>query len=115
MEAEADAALARFDRTVLKALQETETALSAYTNAQQQVDALRSATTQAEEAARQERERYRAGRSPYLAQLDAERTLADTSSALAQAESKVALKQVDLFLALGGGWQSSRARNSSHD
>ncbi|MFS8978922.1 efflux transporter outer membrane subunit [Cupriavidus necator] len=115
-EAEADAALARFDRAVLKALQETETALSAYTNAQQQVDALRSATKQAEEAARHERARYRAGRSPYLAQLDAERTMADTSLALAQAESKVALKQVDLFLALGGGWQSSQsATSSSHD
>lgn len=109
IEAGADAALAKFDGTVLRALQETETALSAYTNALQRVNALRSAETQAIEAARHERARYQAGRSPYLAQLDAERTLADTSFALAQAETEVALKQVDLFLALGGGWQNSQS------
>jgi NodT family efflux transporter outer membrane factor (OMF) lipoprotein len=107
MEAGADAALAHFDGVVLRALQETETALSAYTHELQRQQALRLARDQAEEAARQERQRYEAGRTPYLARLDAERTLADTETALAESDSLVAMRQIDLFLALGGGWQQA--------
>lgn len=108
MEAGADAALAHFDGVVLRALQETETALSAYTRALERQQALRLARDQAADAARQERRRYEAGRTPYLARLDAERSLADAEAAVAESDSLVAMRQIDLFLALGGGWQQSK-------
>ncbi|TPQ37486.1 MULTISPECIES: efflux transporter outer membrane subunit [Cupriavidus] len=119
MEAGADAALAHFDGVVLRALQETETALSAYARELERQHALQLARDQAVEAARQERRRYEAGRTPYLARLDAERTLADAEAALAESDSLVAMRQIDLFLALGGGWQqpegAPRAEERGHD
>jgi len=114
-EAESEAALARFDGTVLRALQETETALSAYRHALARQQALQQAQRLAQEAASQERQRYQAGRAPYLSQLDAERTLADAEAALAESDSQVALRQIDLFLALGGGWQQQHLASAHHD
>ncbi|WP_454738145.1 efflux transporter outer membrane subunit [Cupriavidus necator] len=107
-EAAADAALARFDGAVLRALQETETALSACTRELERHEALHAAREHAAEAARQQRRLYQAGRIPYLAHLDAERALADAEAALAASEGHLAARQVDLFLALGGGWQAGR-------
>ncbi|AGW93776.1 efflux transporter outer membrane subunit [Cupriavidus sp. DF5525] len=107
-EAAAEAALARFDGAVLRALQETETALSAYTRELERHEALHAAYEHAGEAARQQRRLQQAGRIPYLALLDAERTLADAEAALAASEGHVVSRQVDLFLALGGGWQAGR-------
>ncbi|MGE8368491.1 efflux transporter outer membrane subunit [Cupriavidus basilensis] len=107
MEAGADAALARFDGVVLKALQETQTALSAYTSELERNQSLRVARDDANEVARQHRMLYQAGRVPYLSSLDADRTLAGADAALAASDSQVALNQINLFLALGGGWQNS--------
>ncbi|WP_059410564.1 efflux transporter outer membrane subunit [Cupriavidus basilensis] len=106
-EAGAEAALAHFDGVVLKALRETQTALSSYTRELERAGALRDARDKASEAARQNRQLYQAGRSPYLSSLDADRTLASTEAQLAAAQSQVALDQISLFLALGGGWQGA--------
>ena len=38
--------------------------------------------------------------------LEAERTAAESASALAEADAQIADAQVDLFRALGGGWAS---------
>ncbi|MGO4330912.1 efflux transporter outer membrane subunit [Cupriavidus sp. 2TAF22] len=107
MEAGADAALASFDGVVLKALQETQGALSDYTRELERNHSLRVARDDAQEAARQHRQLYQAGRTPYLSSLDADRTLAAAEAALAASDSQVAMDQVNLFLALGGGWQNS--------
>ncbi|NUA27671.1 efflux transporter outer membrane subunit [Cupriavidus basilensis] len=107
MEAGADAALARFDGVVLKALEETQSALSAYTRELERNQSLRVARDDANEVARQHRLLYQSGRVPYLSSLDADRTLAGAEAALAASDSQVALDQINLFLALGGGWQNS--------
>ncbi len=104
-EASAEGALAHFDGVVLKALRETQTALSAYTHELERNQALRAARDKAAEAARQNRMLYTAGRSPYLSSLDADRTLASNDAALAASDAQVAMDQINLFLALGGGWQ----------
>lgn len=104
-EAEAQGALASFDGTVLRALEETETALSAYGHALDQRTALQSARDQAEIAARIARAQQREGRVDFLVVLDAERTFAETQAALAEADARIVTTQVDLFRALGGGWQ----------
>ncbi|SNT09802.1 efflux transporter, outer membrane factor (OMF) lipoprotein, NodT family [Sphingomonas laterariae] len=104
-EADTQGALASFDGTVLRALQETETALSAYGHALDRRTALKSARDQAEIAARIARAQQREGRVDFLVVLDAERTFAETEAALAEADARIVTAQVDLFRALGGGWQ----------
>lgn len=109
MEAGAEGALARFDGVVLKALRETQSALSAYTHELERNQSLHAARDKANEAARQNRVLWQAGRSPYLQSLDADRTLANTEAALAASDAQVAMDQINLFLALGGGWQDAPA------
>ncbi|APD11510.1 RND transporter [Pandoraea vervacti] len=115
MEAGADAALAHFDGVVLKAVQETRTSLSAYTRELQRDDALRAARDKSRAAAQQNHKLYQAGRAPYLTSLDAERTHANAEAALAASETQVAMDQINLFLALGGGWQSSHSGTAHGD
>lgn len=106
-QAQSQAELARFDKTVLTALEETETALSRYANEIERRSALQSARDEAERAARITRAQLREGRADSLAVLDAERTLAQTEADLAEADARLVDAQVDLFRALGGGWQGS--------
>lgn len=107
-EARADtaAALAIFDGTILEALQETETALSAYQQALNRREALRAAETEADAAARITQARQREGDISSLELLDAERTAAESEAALAEADATVAKTQIDLFRALAGSWTS---------
>ena len=105
-EASTKAALATFDGTVLRALQETETALSAYSHSLERQVALKQASEQARIAANISRAQLREGRVDFLIVLDAERTLAAAEADLANADAQVAETQIALFRALGGGWQS---------
>lgn len=102
----AEAALASFDGTVLKALQETESALADYAATLDRQAALAEARRQSAEAARLTRLRYTAGSEPFLAVLDAERTLATAEAQLAETESQLATSQIMVFKALGGGWRT---------
>ena len=106
-EANSQAALATFDGVVLTALGETETALSNYARALDRRTALQAARDQAAVAARITRAQQREGQIDSLAQLDAERTFADTEAALALADAQIADAQIDLFRSLGGSWTSS--------
>ena len=106
-EAGAQEALADFDGTVLRSLQETETALSAYANALQRLEALKAARNQAEVAANIVRAQQREGQVDSLALLDAERTFAESQAELAAMNGEVAAAQINLFRALGGGWGQS--------
>ena len=103
-EAGTQEALADFDGTVLRSLQETETALSAYANALQRLDALKAARDEAAVAARIVRAQQREGQVDSLALLDAERTFAESEAELAAMNGRVSTTQIDLFRALGGGW-----------
>lgn len=106
-EASADAAMATFEGTWLNALQETESALTAYARELDRQRALRRARDQGAEAARIARLRYQAGRENFQIVLDAERVLAQTDAALAQSQQQLSTNLITLFLALGGGWQDS--------
>jgi len=103
-EASTQEALAEFDGTVLRSLQETETALSAYANTLKRREALKAARDEADVAARIVRAQQREGQVDSLALLDAERTSAEAEAELANVEGQVARAQIDLFRALGGGW-----------
>lgn len=105
-EASSREALATFDGAVLQALQETETALSAYRGALDRRTALQAARNEAEAAVTIARARQREGDIDSLALLDAERTFADAEASLSAADATIADTQIDLFRALGGGWQT---------
>jgi NodT family efflux transporter outer membrane factor (OMF) lipoprotein len=105
-EASTQEALAEFDGTVLRSLQETETALSAYANSLRRREALRAARNEAEVAASIVRAQQREGQVDSLAVLDAERTFAEAEAELANVNGQVATAQIDLFRALGGGWSA---------
>jgi len=105
-EAGAQEALAEFDGTVLRSLQETETALSAYANALRRREALAAARHEAEVAARIVRAQQREGQVDSLALLDAERTFAEAEAALSDMDGQLVTTQIDLFRALGGSWNS---------
>lgn len=113
-QASTKAALAGFDGTVLRALQETETGLSAYARSLDRQQALQAASEQARTAARITRAQLREGRVDSLTVLDSERTLAGAEADLALADAQVAEAQIDLFRALGGGWQQSVTDAAAH-
>jgi NodT family efflux transporter outer membrane factor (OMF) lipoprotein len=105
-EADTQASLATFDGTVLGALEEVETALSNYARAIERRTALQDARNAAARAATITRARQREGAIDALESLDAERTLADAEADLVAADAAITERQIDLFRALGGGWQS---------
>ena len=100
-------AAARFDGTVLNALRETETALNQYARELDRRAALQASRDEAAIVAGQARRLYQGGKVAYLDALDAERALAASDAALAASEATLIDEQVQLFLALGGGWESS--------
>jgi NodT family efflux transporter outer membrane factor (OMF) lipoprotein len=104
-QADTQAALASFDGVVLGALEETEGALSNYREALNGRSALQGARDQAQKAAGITLSRQREGDISSLEVLDAQRTAADAEAALAEADARIAEAQIDLFRALGGGWQ----------
>ena len=103
-EASTQAALAHFDGVVLNAIRETQTSLAQYSALLQRRDALAEAERSAQQAAEQTHRFYQAGRESFLADLQATRTFTDMRAQLAMANTQVAMGQIGLFLALGGGW-----------
>jgi NodT family efflux transporter outer membrane factor (OMF) lipoprotein len=105
-QASSQVALAKFDGVVLTALRETETNLATYASDYARADSLRAALKSATESADETHRLYLAGRESFISDLDATRTLTSTKSQVAAVEGQVAIDQVNLFLALGGGWET---------
>lgn len=105
--ARAEAALASFDGAVVQALQQTDAALSTYSQALDREASLARAREDAAHASAQAGQLYRFGRIGFIDVLSAEAALADAESALASSQAQLIDRQVDLFLALGGGWSPS--------
>ncbi|MFS2108134.1 TolC family protein [Sphingomonas sp. Sphisp140] len=103
--ADADAALAGFDGAVLLALRQTETALSAYAQARNRLDALEKAANAANRASKDVERLQRFGRTPFLDVLNAQAGYAEAQTSLSAARAGLVDRQIDLFLALGGGWE----------
>jgi NodT family efflux transporter outer membrane factor (OMF) lipoprotein len=114
LHAQAESAAARRDqaaylyrRTVLNAFRETEDALATAQHLAQQrqlVTAQRDALAAALQLATN---RYRAGYSPFLEQLDAERGLLAAQLTVIDVDADILESRVLLYRALGGGWDAS--------
>lgn len=103
--ATAEAAGDQFDATVIEALRQTETALSDYAREIDRDHALERARDDAARAVDQANKLFRFGRTDTLSVLTAETQLAEAEAALAASHAGMIDRQVNVFLALGGGWE----------
>jgi outer membrane protein, multidrug efflux system len=102
--ARTDVATAQYQRVVLGALAEVETALVSYGRSRIQRAALEREVAAAREAESLARRLYEAGVEDFLTVLDAERTLESAEMSLAGAEQDAADSFIALTKALGGDW-----------
>ncbi|EJL89753.1 efflux transporter, outer membrane factor lipoprotein, NodT family [Herbaspirillum sp. CF444] len=114
LQAQADAATARRDeaafaykRATLVAWREVEDALAAEDGAARQESAILAQKQALAQAYALAGNRYRNGYSPYLEQLDAQRSLLSAELSLVQVKADRLSAGVSLYQALGGGWQVS--------
>ncbi|MFZ5569057.1 MAG: efflux transporter outer membrane subunit [Thermodesulfobacteriota bacterium] len=102
-------ALIQYQETVLLALEEVETALTAYAKEQARRDAVSKAAVAGQRAVMLAKEQYRAGLVDFNSVLDAERSLLILEDELAQSNGVVISNMVRLYKALGGGWTNHPA------
>ncbi len=103
-EANAEAALARYEQTVLLALEETENAFVSFAQDQKRLLALVERATASRRAAGLARIQYEEGAVDFLRLLDAESTVLDAEDSVTAAETALNTDVVAIYKALGGGW-----------
>ena len=103
-DAEAAANMARYEQTILQALEETENALVRYVHVQRERAHLEEAAAAGADAARLARLRYDGGVADFLQVLDAERSQLEIEDRLVQARARGATALVAVYRALAGGW-----------
>jgi outer membrane protein TolC len=115
LRAQRDVAVARRDqaafayrKAALTAFKEVEDALAAADRTAQQERDVAAQREALAEAYRLASNRYRAGYSPYLDQLEAQRSLLAADLQLVQVRSDRLNAAVALYQALGGGWTAGR-------
>jgi NodT family efflux transporter outer membrane factor (OMF) lipoprotein len=101
----ADSALATYKHTVLSGLEDVENAMQALNSAEARQVALAEALDASNNATLLARSQYRVGLTDFLTLLQSEQSLLSARDSLASAQSDQALALVQLYLALGGGWQ----------
>jgi outer membrane protein, multidrug efflux system len=94
--------LAAYEETVLRALEETESALASYHAQQARLIKLNDQARESKRAADIARLRYREGVVDFLELLDAERTQLQAEDSVAESEKDVYVAVIALYKALGG-------------
>ncbi|WP_010218066.1 efflux transporter outer membrane subunit [Sphingomonas sp. PAMC 26621] len=114
LRASADAATARRDqaayayrRAALSAFRDVDDSLAGVQRSGQQAVAIRGQRDALAAALRNASNRYRAGYSSYLDQLDTQRGLLTAELALVQANSDRLTSYVSVYQAMGGGWSDA--------
>ncbi len=102
-ELEQQEAAVNYQRTILKAWQEIDDALTAYGAERQRNVRLREKAASSAEAYAMARSRYTRGMTDLLAQLDAERTDLQARGDLADSDSRLRMDLVAVYKAVGGG------------
>jgi len=102
-----DTAVAQYEQTVLKALEETENALVTHARSRDQLVHAADAAEQSAAAARLARVRYEGGVVDFLEVLDAERTQLQADDELAQTRTQAVTSLVAVYKALGGAWEGA--------
>jgi multidrug efflux system outer membrane protein len=102
-----DGARVAYQASVLTAQQDVENTLVALRTGRDQITSLERASASAVEALSLARLRYQTGLTDFTPLLDAQRSALSAQDALATARTELALNQVRLYKALGGGWDAA--------
>jgi NodT family efflux transporter outer membrane factor (OMF) lipoprotein len=102
-------AINAYEATVLRALQDVDSALVAYSRDQARRDSLSTLVGENQEAVRIAQAEYSNGLIDLLDVLEVQRNLYTSQDSLAQATQSVSTDLVALYKALGGGWENSRS------
>ncbi|MBL8268040.1 efflux transporter outer membrane subunit [Steroidobacter sp.] len=100
-----DQAAFNYRSVVLAAFSEVDSSLVALQRLAEQAKHLQAQRDALADALRHATNRYRAGYSPYLDQLDAQRGLLAAELSLVQVQADGLAASVNLYKAMGGGWQ----------
>jgi len=112
--ARTDIALAGYEQTVLRALEETENALVTHARTRDSLENAAAAAAASQTAARIARTRYEGGMVDFLEVLDAERTQLAAEDRLAQSRTDAATSLIAVYKALGGGWEMAPPPRAVH-
>lgn len=104
--AQAEGSLASYEQTVLRALEETDNALTLYGATRQQLDNLQASVTANSRAAELAHLRFENGGADFLEVLDVERERLDTEANFTRARTAAATNLIAVYKALGGGWET---------
>ncbi|BFP42093.1 efflux transporter outer membrane subunit [Flavobacteriaceae bacterium GF1] len=99
------AALQRYEKTVLEALEEISTAMTNYTNELERRETLQKSAIASAEAAEIAQKRFNAGLDSFIDYLNADNTLLLAENQLAISEITSATSLIAIYKALGGGWE----------
>lgn len=99
-------AQAQYTSTVLRALEETETAVSSYDRAHERLGILDEAVKSSNRALDLAQQRFEAGLTDFLQVLDAQRTVLDAENQLVAARVQAGTSLVALYKAAGGTWSA---------
>jgi NodT family efflux transporter outer membrane factor (OMF) lipoprotein len=102
-------ALIGYQSTILQALEEVENALVNYSQEQERRDRLNQAVEQNQLAVDLAKEQYRGGLTDFLSVLDAQGQLYASQDLLVQSQLGVTSNLIELYRALGGGWNVDSA------
>jgi NodT family efflux transporter outer membrane factor (OMF) lipoprotein len=105
-------ALDTYQQTVLVALEDVENAITAYAREQTRRESLSQSVQADEQALELSTQLYNSGLADFLGVLDSERSLYAAQDALVQSDQTVSLNLVQLYKALGGGWETAENQSS---
>ena len=94
-----------FQETVLRAWKEVDDALTAYREAQRQRADVARSVTENQAALQAARQRYSEGAIDFLNVITTQSRLLQSENDLADSETRIATDLVNLYRALGGGWE----------
>jgi NodT family efflux transporter outer membrane factor (OMF) lipoprotein len=103
-DARTEQAIARYEQSVLDALEEVENAMVSYVQESDRRDALARAVAAARKSVELVNTLYRTGLTDFQNVLDMERSLFEQEDALAESEGLVTQALIRIYKALGGGW-----------
>ncbi len=108
-DARTEQALARYENTVLGALEEVENAIVAYTEETKRRESLLRSVNAAKKSVELVQVLYKSGLTDFQNVLDSERSLAEQEDAYVASVGLVTQNLIAIYRALGGGWQPDPA------
>lgn len=107
--------IAAYQNQALTAAQQVQTALRGFLRSQEQAADLARSVNAAKAALSIGRDQYRVGTIPFNTVFNLETTQVQQQDQLAVAQGNVALNLINVYRALGGGWELRLEKNGCHD